>query len=75
MRSHMVGTMTPRNAFRLRRAESGIRKLVRLHPGLVAFPILRTRDPDDGRQRKAKIIGFPGNLARAPIAQHRDNAA
>ena len=67
--------LRPRNPYRLRRAACFIQATTQRHPGLIAFPVMKTSDPGGRRPSKAEIIAFPVNSARAPIAPHHDTAA
>ncbi len=57
--------LKPRNAYRLRLAAAFIAKAVRQNPDLVAFPVLKTRDPEIRARRRAEIVAIAGNATRA----------
>jgi len=55
----MEGVMLcPRDAYRLRRAAAQIARIVREQPGVVAFPVLKTRDPIARQKNGAEIFSL-----------------
>jgi len=64
MRSHIPMLRFKRNPYRLRQAARQIARITAAHPGVIAFPVLKTGEPAT-RAADGDVVLLGGNLRLA----------